>query len=526
MKKILTLLFLLLFAGLSFGEGERYILFFAESSDISQNVIDRILSSRRFCISVPVNPSEKLPENLEELAFWGKVEPALSFDPEPVLPVLATVYSNGISKSGKNSAFGDYIVNNISSFEENINREQFGIFLNSGVVSHNLLYYFSGLSLPWINVSNAQPKFNGVYNIYGINSFSLHTDFPSDVKKVMKWLESKKNQSVIPVLLSKKHLNNYELISYLADMFDKSKYIKPAVPIFITTLKKDLIAVNNSVSFEQISVKSGIMSKLYAAASLINDYKDSKKFTDYSYKGAQSELVYLCSSDLLKGVAQNKLTSVRMFDAAYSNISRLLGLQESLSDKEKVIQTQQSAEKSGLYSASDETFRTNVTEIPDGISITNSGILSEADIISKDGSIKVSMVFGDDAWNAKTEYVDMYIDMNNIEGAGSTSMLSGTKGFLTPDSGWEYALRIFPDKAMLYRHTNDGPSLIAEIPVNDSSFLISQKYIRGNPVNWGFQFISVSRSKEIIDFLNQTSQSDASILAIKPFQIHAVRLKK
>ncbi|MDR1695848.1 MAG: hypothetical protein LBR69_04375 [Endomicrobium sp.] len=524
MKKILTLLFVLLFSGVSFAAGERYIVFFAETADISQTVIDKILSSKRFCISVPVNPSEKLPEHLEELVFWGKAEPSLAFDPEPVFPVLATVYSGGTSKSGKNAAFGDYVSANLGSFEENINKERFGIFLKSGLVSHNVLYYFSGLRLAWINVGNAEEKFNGIRNIDGINAFSLYRDFPNDKNKVMKWLGTK-TESVIPVLLTKRQLNNYELMSYLADTFDKSKFIKPAVPLYIAGLKSDLIAADDSASFGQVSVKSGIMSKLYAAAAMINDYKDSKDFIEDFYKSAQSELVYLCSADLLRGLSQNKIMSVRMFDAAYANIPRLLGTQFS---EEKEKDQVQPGEKGDLLPSAEEVSRTDVKEIPGGIVITSSGVLTEAGVISKDNFVRVGMVFeGEEGvWNDKAEYVDMYIDMNGLDGAGSTSMIPETKGFLTPDSGWEYAVRIFPDKALLYRNTNEGPSLITEVPVSGGAFSIPQKYVRGNPVNWGFQFIAVSESKEIIDFLNQSLQSDGSILAVKPFQIPAVRIKK
>ncbi|MCL2485428.1 MAG: hypothetical protein FWF00_07360 [Endomicrobia bacterium] len=520
MKKALIILTVLLFfTGISLANSVRYIVFFAESSDISQSVIEKILESKRFCISIPVNPSEPLPEKLEELVFWGKAEPSLVFDPEPVLPLLANVYSGGPSKAGKNTAFSDYVTGNINSFEENINREKFGVFLNSGIVSHNILYYFESLKLPWVNVSNAQESFKGIYNISGMNAFSIHTDFPNDKRNVMKWLESK-TEPIIPVMLSKRQLNNLDLMSYLTDLFDQSKFIKPAVPLYITIVRKDLISVNNSISFEQPSVNNNVMSKLFTAASLINDYKDSKDFNEYSYKGAQSELVYLSSADLLKGVSQSKVTNLRMFDAAYSNIFRLLGSTQSFQVQPDI------AEKIDLQPVSEETFRSNVKEILGGISITNSGILQGVDITAADGSVNISLIFNDGGWDSKIEYIDMYIDMNNIDGAGSTSMLPDTKGFLTPDSGWEYAIRIFSDKALLYRHTNEGPSLIAEILVHDASFSIEQKHIRGNPVNWGFQFICVSDSGKIIDFLNQSTQSDASILAVKPFQIHAVRLKK
>jgi hypothetical protein len=60
-------------------------------------------------------------------------------------------------------------------------------------------------------------------------------------------------------------------------------------------------------------------------------------------------------------------------------------------------------------------------------------------------------------------------------------------------------------------------------------FLIPQKYIRENPVNWGYQAVIVSEvdgKKIIIDFLNQSAKTKEAVLSEKPFQSSAVRLRK
>jgi hypothetical protein len=125
--------------------------------------------------------------------------------------------------------------------------------------------------------------------------------------------------------------------------------------------------------------------------------------------------------------------------------------------------------------------------------------------------------------------MDFYIDLNNIEGAGSTSFLSGINGFLTTDSGWEYSLRIYKDKAILYKYSSDGAAFISNISVCDGSVLIPQKYIRGNPANWGFQAIVVSeitKEKVVIDFFYQGDNTKDKILSTKPFQVSAIRIRK
>jgi hypothetical protein len=60
-------------------------------------------------------------------------------------------------------------------------------------------------------------------------------------------------------------------------------------------------------------------------------------------------------------------------------------------------------------------------------------------------------------------------------------LLEGINGFLMAGSGWEYALRIYKDKAVLYKYSSDGASIVSDFPVNGASVLIPQKYIRGDP---------------------------------------------
>ncbi|MCL1971616.1 MAG: hypothetical protein FWG57_01330 [Endomicrobia bacterium] len=526
MKKILlSFIAVLFFTALPQAADGRYIVFFAESSDIPEAVADRILFSKRFCMAIPVVAGSSIPASIEELVSRGRLEPSLVFEPEPVFPILATVYSSSEKKSDR-QGFSDFVTGGIRAFETSANREKFGVFLNSGNVSHNILYYFAGLNLSWVNIDNMEDSFKGVYKIDGITTFSMYKNFPTAQKDIMKWLEARK-AAVIPVLLTKKHLGNVAFMEYLIDTFDRSQHIKPAVPLYVSLIKRDMIDEKDAVSFEILSVRPAIMTKLYSAVSFINAYRNSNDFFEYSYKNAQSELVYLCTYDLLKGVSANKTASQRMFDAAYNNIYRLLGA-EAPSDKELYAKKPDIA-GSNLYAGTEEVIHTEITAISGGVSVDNDGIVKNLTVVSKDNAINIELSFESGQWDEKIAYVDIYIDMNNLEGAGSTAMLSGINGFLTPDSAWEYALRVSKDKVLLYRHSADSVIFLTQIPNTGSSFSIPQKYIRGNPVNWGYQAVAVSETDGktgIVDFFVQSSQSRESFLSVKPFQIPAVRLNK
>jgi len=485
---------------------ERYIIFFAETSDIPQAIALKILSSNRFCMVVPFGTNEKINPVTDELLSAGKFEPAISFTPEPLFPVLAEVYS----ASGKNSGFSDYISGNFSDFSSNFNRNKFGIFLKSGVLSNNVLYYFAGIQLPWINIKTDT---GGFYQVSGVPAFTFYSDFPYNQSEVLSWLEKKKD-TVIPVLLTKKHLSNTALMNYIIGLFDSSIYVKPAVPLFIAA-QAAINIPKRTITFDSPDVDPNLLSKLHTAASYINKFRTSSKFNDISYRNAQDELSFLTGADLLTNAAKGDITGVRLFDATYNNIFRLLGFPipgDTAAAPAVSISTAASALKIG--------------KIDGGILIADdsSMVLKSISVTIAGDSIKVDI--GTD-WNSDLSFIDLYIDMNNIEWAGSTAMMSGVNGFLTSDSGWEYAVRVRETKAYLYRYSSsEGASLLAELPVYQGAFLMPQKFISGNPANWGFQAVAYSNTQgAIIDFLNGSAKSKAEILSTRPFQVPAVRLK-
>ncbi|MCA6072520.1 MAG: hypothetical protein LE178_03160 [Endomicrobium sp.] len=521
MKKIIYVVLLMFLSSPSFCVAKRYVVFFAETSDISNVVVDKILLSNRFCMNVPVNDAVNIPENLEELISYGKIEVALSFNPEPVLPIFAMLSNVELSKSQRHGIFEEYVVNNLTRFESNTNKGNSCVFLNCAEMSYDVLYYFARLKLSWINVDNLEENARGAYVVDGITIFSLYKDFPYNQTDVMKWLESKP-EDIIPVLLTKKHLQNVMLMEYLITTFDNSKYIYPATPMYVSKVKSDLLQ-QKTVYFKQVAINKMIMDKLFSAANLIVNYTNTSNFKEYVYNNARSELIYLCNYNLLKDVSFGVSNGKRMFDATYDNIHRLLGAFEL--GENKISESYVYSDEKNISISSNK--QTSVELISDGISINNDGLLKSIQVIAKNNNIKINFSFKDDKWDDNIAFIDFYIDLNNIDGAGSTSLLSGVNGFLTTESGWEYSLRIYKDKAVLYKYSSDGASYVSNLIVDgDASILIPQKYIRGNPSRWGYQSIAIAENngkKVVIDFLNQSDKTKDEILSATPFLISAVR---
>ncbi|MDR2067228.1 MAG: hypothetical protein LBP57_05350 [Endomicrobium sp.] len=496
----------------SFCDDCKYIVFFADNSDITDLVINKIILSKRFCMTVPISPKEEIPDNLQEVIASGKIEVALSLNPEPILPVfaeLANVLDH--SKRLKSSMmFEKYISSNFVAFEQNINNN-FGLFLNSAELSNDLLYYFANLGFVWVNVDNFKENIFGAYKIDNITTFSLYKDFPTNQKNVMGWLSAKKDQNIIPVLLTKKHLQNLKFMDYLIYIFDNSKYIKPAVPTYVCKFC-EISKLERPKLFQYFQIDPNLKAKLLSAVNLLNAYiNNTRGFIENAYINAQNEFVYLLSYDILKNYIYSS-SNARKFDVAYNNICRLLG---ATVDKRNV-------EQKNKVSFSGQT---QVEPVANGVFIKNEGLLKNIKVLSRNENTEITFIFDSLTWK-EVSFLDFYIDLNNIEGAGSNSFIAGVLGFFSNSSGWEYALRINKDKAVLYKYSPSGASAVINLDVKDNMVYIPHKYIRGNPANWGYQAIVVAEKenkKHIIDFLNQSRRSKESIISANPFEVSMVR---
>jgi hypothetical protein len=125
--------------------------------------------------------------------------------------------------------------------------------------------------------------------------------------------------------------------------------------------------------------------------------------------------------------------------------------------------------------------------------------------------------------------VDIYMDLNNQEGAGLTRLLPGLNSYTEVNDAWEYALRMEKDKATLYRAGRFEPVQIKQFPMQLPWELeIPRSLLRGNPLNWGYQAVAaVKNSKDtgydISDFLAKDDEQRGKLLGTTAPQLPAVR---
>ncbi|MBD3272168.1 MAG: hypothetical protein GF384_06490 [Elusimicrobia bacterium] len=100
--------------------------------------------------------------------------------------------------------------------------------------------------------------------------------------------------------------------------------------------------------------------------------------------------------------------------------------------------------------------------------------------------------------------IDIYIDLNNRPGAGSTKALPGREFFLTTTDAWEYSVVVNGWGARLYRAVagNGFREIETSISITMShenssiQLAISREILRGNPLNWGYIVVIMGNDRE------------------------------
>ncbi|MDR3049860.1 MAG: hypothetical protein LBV16_08525 [Elusimicrobiota bacterium] len=526
-KLLISAMFLFLISPLANAQSKfRYIVFFAQTSNIPQPVINKILASNYFCLSVPIGVSDALPNNIEELIASGKAEAALSFEHEPLLPIASSVYGPVGYTPDKQDIFVDYFKSGIEAFKNKMNQDRFGLYLKSGDISSDFLTFFAQNKFVWANTSNIAENIYGTYRISGMNTFSVYKNFPSNSNDVMKWLGAR-NEFVIPVLLTERQLNDTAFMSYIIDLFDKSLYIKPIAPLYLSNVEKESFAVKTNVSFSQLELSGSAMEKLNSAADMIKKYRNMPGYSQVAYKNAQSEFLALLDYQLLLGVESRNPEYTRLFSAIHENVLKFMGISIMTdADKEKMQKNIAVYENTGEESL----ISADIWSISGGISVASDDLIKGITIVSSaQEGVKITLKFGAADWNNTIAFIDLYIDINNVDGLGSTAMLKGVKGFLDSNNGWEFAVRIYKNRALLYRDTPNGPALLGEFLVKNNAVIIN-KFLKGNPRNWAVQAVAINTSggdNKVIDFLGSgNTKTKKEILSATPIEIPAVKVKQ
>lgn len=148
-------------------------------------------------------------------------------------------------------------------------------------------------------------------------------------------------------------------------------------------------------------------------------------------------------------------------------------------------------------------------------------------------------------------FVDLYIDLNNRVGAGSTTLLPGRKASTLPENAWEYALTVELSslsteeglkEAKIYRAKESGlAEEVRRLSVSNLSKIqdtctfsvsVPREILSGSPLNWGYIVTLLkqeanSEEMRVVDLLvprGKTQKQILGVLNLSP-QLSAIRVR-
>lgn len=344
----------------------------------------------------------------------------------------------------------------------------------------------------------------------GVVVFAPYTDFPSDHKKIEKWLLQRK-EKIIPVYLTAAQIKNEQFTEYLADIFKNSKYTDVLTPSdVIELLKQDKKEdIEDFVLPEQTQLPQEILVKIAIAGREADEQENSAL-----YENIYDEFLNMCSTDIIKGIIKNDDKSLMLFNISYSNIFKLSDKEIPASDMPYITAGNENAGQSNCDIQNKFGFEKN----EDGYILQNStGAVISFAVKKTDKSVDFTVIADDtDAYT-----IDIYIDMNGLPDAGCGVMLKGVNVFFAQNNYWEYAVRLTKEKAVVYRFYVDDLKVVKNIVKNGNTVSIPLDVLRGNPYNWGYQTVALKDNK-VIDFL-AAEKEKGQIKNTQPLQLQMLK---
>lgn len=258
----------------------------------------------------------------------------------------------------------------------------------------------------------------------------------------------------------------------------------------------------------------------------LNDYVTSESYNSEKFRAAVEELYLLEKPVWFENYVSNdtdkKRESDLWFRAGLSNIYRVIGFDPPSEISVPLFVRRGRLSNLPLTNLATGEYLVYFNDDEDDVVLSSCNIIAFGVKKSSD-----NIIFDIFISSRESETVDVYIDMNNKNDAGSTSFIPGHNGFTDSLSAWEYAISISSETAYLFRYNRNGPPVrVGRFTVEKSTspdiveLKIPDGYIRGNPENWGYVVVGFLPSGNIFDIIGSDTPTEDTII-----QIPALRMK-
>ncbi|MFC1500863.1 hypothetical protein ACFL58_00210 [Elusimicrobiota bacterium] len=487
---------------------QKHIIFIADWGDEEppEEVISLLVYNPMIKLAIPWPSSLEPTDQVKYLAESGQIEPILTIENEPILPLI---YKTEIPAEPKFTYsypqdIWDIVAKNNIQYRSYFQRGSKGLYLRSGIFGEKTISGLKNLGLTWANRKILDPSDGIGYVRKRFLVLNMKRNYIHNPEKSWRWITGHK-EDVVAIVFSKSWRLNYEFLSYVGQQLLVNKDVKMIVPqdIFSNGTLKKFPRKNLTLDADLNPwIRDvNLWKKLYMARRAIRAYKNSGKAELNILDVVKNELNFIYKYDTFaKAQANSNSEEYQIVCAGISNIYRFLKIKEP---KEADIDAEEMDEEdfdeenvSQKFKISRGKYFLGVHNTPNMKEKTKLTYFSVA-LSSWSVNYRVHLLKKTTDYNC---HADIYIDMNNKRGAGLVRLLPGKDAFLDPKNAWEYAIRIKDDSAELYKASRFNPVLVKAFDISEGNkVLIPKSILRGNPLNWGYQAVALHEVEKVVE---------------------------
>ncbi|MCX5782740.1 MAG: hypothetical protein NT145_08630 [Elusimicrobia bacterium] len=515
-------------------ENKKYVIFIADwgKNGPSQEITTALSGNLKLVLTIPwptgVKPSDQILEMVKNM----QIEPVLSLSEEPILPMIyeTKISTYPLVEFSWPQDVSNIIFKNQVDFKSNFHLSNLGLYLRTGVISKEVIQTLRKLGMMWVNATMPDETKWGYYEERFLVIGSRLADF-KNAKECLKWINLQNEKIVMLVFKDQNELTANFLKDFGQEILKQSNVEMITPEDLLGDLQNMIFTRGEWETTYDLAPwmrNASVWYKLSAARSTVEEYKNSGSANLENLDKLKNELYFLYRFDFLARAQESQDSDdYRLFQASLDNIYSLMDKKES----EVVGDFMESLQPK----ADTTTFHVDLLE--NKINITNA-IIPEASPRIINFSVELTrdtVIYNvelDSVPSSGNFAIDIYMDLNNTPGAGLIRLLPELDAFMKQQNGWEYALRINNNQAMLYMASRFGPNLVKTFNLTGKYKIeIPRTVLRGSPLKWGYQVATLNRNEmtkkwEIADFLCKDEFSRKKILDNTPIQLNAFRASK
>ncbi|MHB9154453.1 MAG: hypothetical protein ACYC5N_02020 [Endomicrobiales bacterium] len=492
----------------------------------SREVVSAISAGAGLKLVLPWPSSQKPPDEIKSLIGAKRVELALTLQDEPVLPLLYSAKVPGplvVEYSWPRDIDEIVVRSQVDARQNMIFPPERGIYLRSGMLSREVIGNLKKLGFRWANFR--EPRH--LSGAFFADNFLLLSPKPAELfanaQECWDWVKSRREPVVVLSFDDTSPLSP-AFLSTLAGFLKQDPGVKMVTPeqLWRELKQRPGLARPDPDLAPDLSAwlqAPIVWYQLDGVRRAIEEYKNSGQAQLKVLARLNDELYHLYRYDLLWRLAQAPgPEDEKTFDAGVAGIYRILNPPAGAGD-------------AGGEQADEEGRPFNVESTLSSLVMFNSSsavpdALAGFSVSLTTDTVSYSVFLSTGALPAA---LDVYMDLNNQEGAGLTRLLPGVEAFMEIRDAWEFALRFEKDQVSLYRSGRFEPTLMRTFKTTRPfEAELPRALLRGNPLQWGYQVVALDRKGDspamvINDFLSQDHTQRRKILGDAPVQLPAVR---